>query len=46
MLPLRFFRNRDFTGSVMVIGIMSFAGPATFFFLTQFLQLVQSQPRC
>ena len=43
MLPLRFFRNRDFTGSVLVIGIMFFAGPATFFFLTQFFQLVQGR---
>ena len=43
MLPLHFFRNRDFTGSVLVIGIMFFAGPATFFFLTQFFQLVQGK---
>jgi EmrB/QacA subfamily drug resistance transporter len=43
MLPLKFFKNRDFTGSVMVIGIMFFAGPATFFFLTQFFQLVQGR---
>jgi EmrB/QacA subfamily drug resistance transporter len=43
MLPLKFFSNRDFTGSVVVIGIMFFAGPATFFFLTQFFQLVQGR---
>jgi EmrB/QacA subfamily drug resistance transporter len=43
MLPLKFFRNRDFTGSVLVIGLMFFAGPATFFFLTQFFQLVQGR---
>lgn len=43
MLPLRFFKNRDFTGSVLVIGIMFFAGPATFFFLTQFFQIVQGR---
>ena len=43
MLPLKFFKNRDFTGSVLVIGIMFFAGPATFFFLTQFFQLVQGR---
>ncbi len=43
MLPLRFFGNRDFTGSVLVIGIMFFAGPATFFFLTQFFQIVQGR---
>ena len=33
----------DFTGSVLVIGIMFFAGPATFFFLTQFFQIVQGR---
>ncbi len=43
MLPLQFFRNRDFTGSVLVIGIMFFAGPATFFFLTQFFQIIQGR---
>ncbi len=43
MLPLKFFRNKDFTGSVAVIGIMFFAGPATFFFLTQFFQLIQGR---
>lgn len=43
MLPLHFFRNRDFTGSVLVLGMMFFAGPATFFFLTQFFQIVQGK---
>ncbi len=43
MLPLHFFKNRDFTGSVLVLGIMFFAGPATFFFLTQFFQIVQGR---
>lgn len=43
MLPLRFFKNRDFTGSVLVLGLMFFAGPATFFFLTQFFQIVQGK---
>ena len=43
MLPLRFFKNRDFTGSVVILGIMFFAGPATFFFLTQFFQIVQGK---
>ena len=43
MLPLHFFQNRDFTGSVLVIGIMFFAGPATFFFLTQFFQIIQGR---
>ena len=27
MLPLHFFRNRDFTGAVTIIGLMFFAGP-------------------
>ncbi len=43
MLPLRFFKNRDFTGSVVILGMMFFAGPATFFFLTQFFQIVQGK---
>ena len=43
MLPLHFFANRDFTGSVLVIGIMFFAGPASFFFLSQFFQIVQGR---
>lgn len=43
MLPLRFFKNRDFTGSVIILGMMFFAGPATFFFLTQFFQIVQGK---
>ena len=43
MLPLHFFRERDFTSSILVIGLMFFAGPATFFFLTQFFQIVQGR---
>jgi EmrB/QacA subfamily drug resistance transporter len=43
MLPLKFFKNRDFTGSVVILGMMFFAGPATFFFLTQFFQIVQGK---
>ncbi len=43
MVPLQFFRNRDFTGSAAVIAIMFFAGPATFFFLSQFFQLIQGR---
>lgn len=43
MLPLRFFKNRDFTGSVLILGLMFFAAPATFFFLTQFFQIVQGK---
>lgn len=43
MLPLQFFKNRDFTGSVVIIGIMFFAGPATFFFMAQFFQIIQGR---
>lgn len=43
MLPLRFFRRRDFTGSVLSLGIVFFAGIVMYFFLTQFLQLVQGR---
>jgi EmrB/QacA subfamily drug resistance transporter len=43
MLPLHFFREKDFTGSVVIIGLLFFAGPATFFFLTQFFQIVQGR---
>ena len=43
MLPLRFFRQRDFTGAVLIIGLVFFAVSATFFFLTQFFQIVQEK---
>lgn len=43
MLPMRFFRQRDFSGAVLVIGIVLFAMFVTFFFLTQFFQLVQGR---
>ena len=36
MLPLHFFRRRDFSAAVLIIGLMFFAGVATFFFLPQF----------
>ena len=36
MLPLRFFRQRDFSGAVIVIGLAFFAMFGVFFFLTQF----------
>jgi MFS family permease len=42
-LPLRFFRERDFTGAVLLIGIVLFAMFVTFFFLTQLLQIVQGR---
>jgi len=41
MLPLRFFRQRDFSGAVLLIGMTLFAMFVTFFFLTQLFQLVQ-----
>jgi predicted MFS family arabinose efflux permease len=41
MLPMRFFRQLDFTGAVLVIGMALFAMFVTFFFLTQLFQLVQ-----
>ena len=43
MLPLQFFRQRDFTGAVLVIGLIVFAMLSAFFSLTQFLQLVQGR---
>jgi predicted MFS family arabinose efflux permease len=41
MLPMRFFRERDFSGAVLVIGMALFAMFVSFFFLTQLFQLVQ-----
>jgi EmrB/QacA subfamily drug resistance transporter len=41
MLPLNFFRERDFSGAVILIGMVLFAMFVTFFFLTQLFQLVQ-----
>lgn len=41
MLPLEFFRQRDFSGAVLLIGMVLFAMFVTFFFLTQLFQLVQ-----
>ena len=43
MLPLRFFKQRDFTGAVVIIGLVFFALMVTFFFLTQYFQLVQGK---
>jgi EmrB/QacA subfamily drug resistance transporter len=43
MLPLRFFRQKDFTGAVLIIGLLIFAMLVTFFSLTQFLQIVQGR---
>lgn len=43
MLPLRFFRQRDFNGAVLIIGLIFFSMMVTFFFLTQFFQIVQGK---
>jgi len=43
MLPLQFFRQKDFTGGVLIIGLIFFALFVTFFFLTQYFQLVQGR---
>jgi EmrB/QacA subfamily drug resistance transporter len=43
MLPLHFFKEKDFTGSVLVLGLLFFSGIVTFFFLTQFFQIVQGR---
>ena len=43
MLPFRFFKQRDFNGAVLIIGLVFFALMVTFFFLTQFFQLVQGR---
>jgi EmrB/QacA subfamily drug resistance transporter len=43
MLPLTFFRERDFSGAVLLIGMVLFAMFVTFFFLTQLFQLVQDR---
>ena len=43
MLPLRFFRQRDFTGAVVFIGLAFFAMMGVFFFMTQYFQLVQGR---
>ena len=43
MLPLQFFRQRDFTTAVVIIGLVFFTVSVTFFFLTQYYQLVQGR---
>jgi EmrB/QacA subfamily drug resistance transporter len=43
MLPLKFFRQKDFTGAVVMLGLILFAMLVTFFFLTQFFQIVQGR---
>ena len=41
MLPLRFFKQADFTGPILVIGLIFLALVGMFFFLTLYFQLVQ-----
>ena len=43
MLPLRFFRQKDFSGAVLAIGLIVFAMLVVFFYLTQFFQIVQGR---
>jgi EmrB/QacA subfamily drug resistance transporter len=43
MLPLRFLRERDLAGAVLLIGVVLFAMFVTFFFLTQYFQIVQGR---
>ena len=43
MVPLRFLRERDLAGAVLLIGIVLFAMFVTFFFLTQYFQIVQGR---
>lgn len=43
LLPMGFFRQRDFTAAVVTIGLVYFAIMVTAFFLTQFLQIVQGR---
>jgi EmrB/QacA subfamily drug resistance transporter len=43
MLPMQFFRQKDFTGAVIVIGLILFGMMVSFFFLTQFFQIVQGR---
>lgn len=43
MLPMRFFRQKDFSGAVIVIGLIMFGMMVSFFFLTQFFQIVHGR---
>ena len=43
MLPLKFFRQKDFTGAVLSLGLIIFGMLVTFFFLTQYFQIVQGR---
>lgn len=43
MLPLHFFKQKDFTGAVLTLGLIIFGMLVTFFFLTQYFQIVQGR---
>ncbi len=43
MLPLHFFKQREFTAAVTIIGLVFFSVAVTFFFLTQYYQFVQGR---
>ncbi len=43
MVPLHFFRQRDFNGGVCILFLMFFALLGVMFFLSQFFQLVQGK---
>ena len=43
MVPLKFFRSRDFNGSLVVLFLTFFALLSVMFFLSQYFQLVQGQ---
>ncbi|MFT7648048.1 MAG: DHA2 family multidrug resistance protein-like MFS transporter [Candidatus Poriferisodalaceae bacterium] len=43
MLPLHFFKQKDFTGAVVVLGLAFFSAIVMFFFLVQYFQLIQGR---
>ncbi len=43
MMPLQYFKRMDFTGSFLVLMLLFVGMIGVFFFLTQFLQLVQGR---
>ena len=43
MLPLHFFKQKDFTGAVLVLGLAFFSAIVVFFFLVQYFQLIQGR---
>ena len=45
MLRIEFFRQRDFTGPLLVVMVLFFAMVGVLFFFTLYLQLVQGQKR-